>query len=105
MDIWYFKYELENVSQDMRLNATALVQFRMLAQSCRDLWRVSCTSVRGYVREDHAVDILPLYQIYLKTDATDRLVADRLDAIFQDEREAEALLRLSLGYDSSSSSS
>ena len=63
---------------DLRLNATTLMQFRMIAQSSKATWRESCMSVRGYVRQDPRIWISPLYQIYLKTHNTSILVEERL---------------------------
>ena len=78
MDIWYFNFELRDTRVDMSLNATALVQFRMIAQSCKDTWRVSYPSVIGYDLEVEMTAISPLYQIYLMTNDTKNLVEERL---------------------------
>jgi len=62
----------------MSLNAAVLVQFRMIAQSCKDTWRVSYPSVIGYDLDMTA--IAPLYHIYLMTNDTKNLVEERLRA-------------------------
>ena len=78
VDIWYFNFEFRYTSEEMSLNAAGLVQFRMIAQSCKDTWRVSYPSVIGYDLEVEMTAISPLYQIYLMTNDTKNLVEERL---------------------------
>ena len=86
VDIWYFTFELRDAGWKLWRNAVVLQQFRMIAQSSKQTWTVSCMSVRGYVHERTQRTIHSLYQIHFMHRDIMNLVEQRRRAIGTRER-------------------